>query len=279
MEIFISVIAESVKVTLFVLVMMIVVDFINVRTKGKLESLLQQGKKWKQYFIASMLGASPGCFGSFAGVSLYIHGMISFGALTGLMLATAGDEQFIMLAMFPDTALLLFGILFLLGIVTGFITDYFMKKFKVRTCTDCEIRQYHPGERGYKHYLKDHIWTHIIKKHLLRIFLWTFGTLLVIEYSLTLFNIEGIIPDYMYLILILSAVIGIIPESGPHLIFVMMFAKGIIPFSVLFTSSVVQDGHGMLPMLSYSVKDSLKIKLFNIVFGILTGTIIFLSGY
>jgi len=279
MEILINVIKESLKVTLFVLLMMIAVDFINVKTKGKLESILQTGKKWKQYFIASLLGAAPGCLGSFAGVSLYIHGMISFGALTGLMLATAGDEQFIMLAMFPQTALIMFGILFLLGILAGYSTDYFVKKFNIQTCTDCEFRQYHPGVESYKHYFKDHIWSHIIKGHLLKVFLWTFGALFLVEYTMTFVNLKSISSEYTFLLLVLGALIGIIPESGPHLIFVMMFAKGIIPFSVLFTSSVVQDGHGMLPMLSYSVKDSLMIKVFNLVFGLTTGAIIYLLGY
>jgi len=279
MEILFSVFKESLKVTLFVLVMMIAVDFINVKTKGKLESILRTGRKWKQYFIASLLGAAPGCLGSFAGVSLYIHGMISFGALTGLMLATAGDEQFIMLAMIPETALIMFGILFLLGIITGFLTDYFVKKFKIQTCTDCEIKQYHPGEEGYRHYLKDHIWKHIVKGHLVRIFLWTFGALLVINYGMSLVDLKSITSDYTFLLLILGALIGLIPESGPHLIFVMLFAQGMIPFSVLFTSSVVQDGHGMLPMLSYSLKDSILIKIFNLIFGLLAGGILFIIGF
>ncbi|MBN1300686.1 MAG: arsenic efflux protein [Melioribacteraceae bacterium] len=278
MEIIINVFKEAVKVTLFVLVMMIAVDLINVKTKGKLESLLRTGRRWKQYTVASLLGSAPGCLGSFAGVSLYIHGMISFGALTGLMLATSGDEQFIMLAMFPDTALLMFAILFVLGIFAGFLTDYLIKKFKVLTCTDCEFKQYHPGEEGYKHYIKEHIWEHIIKRHLLRTFLWTFGALLVVELGMNFIDLEGITSEYTFLLLILAALIGIIPESGPHLIFVMMFAKGLIPFSVLFTSSVVQDGHGMLPMLSYSLKDSLRIKIFNLMFGLIFGIILFIGG-
>jgi hypothetical protein len=279
MEILLNVFKESVKVTLFVLAMMIAVDFINVKTKGKLESILQTGRKWKQYIIASLLGAAPGCLGSFAGVSLYIHGMISFGALTGLMLATAGDEQFIMLAMIPETALILFAILFLLGIITGYFTDYIVKKFKIQTCTDCEYKLYHPGKEGYKHYFKDHIWTHIVKGHLVRIFLWTFGALLVIKYGMSLVDLKNITSEYIFLLLILGALIGLIPESGPHLIFVMLFAEGLIPFSVLFTSSIVQDGHGMLPMLSYSLKDSLKIKIFNLTFGIILGSIVYAIGF
>jgi len=279
MEILFHVFKESLKIILFVLIMMVAVDYINVKTKGRLESILKSGKKWKQYIVASLLGTAPGCLGSFAGVSLYIHGMISFGALTGLMMATAGDEQFIMLAMFPKTALIMFAILFLLGIIAGYFTDYLVQKFNIKTCTDCEFKQYHPEEKGYKHYFKDHIWSHMIKGHLIKVFLWTFGALLIIEYSMVFVNLKNITAEYTIWILLLSALIGIIPESGPHLIFVMLFAKGLIPFSVLFTSSIVQDGHGMLPMLSYSVKDSLLIKTFNLFFGLTIGLIIYLLGY
>jgi hypothetical protein len=279
LEILVSVLKESMKVTLFALVMMIAVDFINVKTKGKLESILQTGNKWKQYIVSSMLGSAPGCLGSFAGVSLYIHGMISLGALTGLMLATSGDEAFVMLAMIPETAIILFVILFLLGIITGYLTDFFIKKYKIRTCSDCEFKQYHPGQEGYRHYFKDHIWTHIIKGHLIRIFLWTFGALLVVEFVMTFVDLESITSEYTFLLLILGALIGLIPESGPHLIFVMLFAKGLVPFSVLFASSVVQDGHGMLPMLSYSIKDSVLIKIFNLVFGLALGTLIYVLGF
>jgi len=278
MDILIEVLTESIKITLFVMAMMIAVDFINVKSKGKLEAVLQTGNKWKQYIISSLLGTAPGCLGSFAGVSLYIHGMISFGALTGLMLATAGDEQFVMLAMFPETALLMFGVLFILGIFIGYFTDYLVKKFKIATCTDCEIKQYHPGSEGYKHYFKEHLWSHIIKGHLLRVFLWTFGALLVIEFAMNFVDLKSITADYRFMLLIFAALIGLIPESGPNLIFVMLFAKGMIPFSILFANSIVQDGHGMLPMLSYSLKDSVRIKLFNFVFGLIFGILLFVLG-
>ncbi|MDY6844221.1 MAG: putative manganese transporter, partial [Thermodesulfobacteriota bacterium] len=75
-----------------------------------------------------------------------------------------------------------------------------------------------------------------------------------------------------------GALIGIVPESGPHLIFVMMYAQGLVPFSVLFTVSFVQDGHGMLPLLSYTIKDSILIKVFNLVFGLVVGGILFAIG-
>jgi hypothetical protein len=83
----------------------------------------------------------------------------------------------------------------------------------------------------------------------------------------------------MFWILLIAGLVAIIPESGPHLMFVMMFSRGLIPFSVLLTSSVVQDGHGILPLLSYAVKDTLLIKLFNLVIGLGLGAILFCLGY
>ena len=122
-----------------------------------------------------------------------------------------------------------------------------------------------------EHYLHDHIWDHIIKRHLFQIFLWSFGALLFVHMGLAYWNLEAFIHAHMLWILVIGAILGIVPESGPHLIFVMMYAQGLIPFSVLFTASFVQDGHGMLPLLSYSIKDSLLIKAFNLVFGLTIG--------
>ena len=82
----------------------------------------------------------------------------------------------------------------------------------------------------------------------------------------------------MMWVLLIGALIAIIPESGHYLIFVMMYEHGLVTFSVLFTASFVQDGHGMLPMLSYSIKDAILIKVFNLVFGIATRISLFALG-
>ena len=129
-----------------------------------------------------------------------------------------------------------------------------------------------------EHYLHEHIWDHIIKKHLFMVFLWSFGALLFVQTGLALWNLETFIHAHMFWVLVIGALLGVIPESGPHLVFVMMYAEGLIPFSVLFTASFVQDGHGMLPLLSYSIKDSLLIKVFNLVFGLTVGGLLLTFG-
>lgn len=271
-------ITESIQITFFVLIMMVIVDLINVWSKGRFASLLDSAARWKQYLVSSAIGTTPGCMGAFANVSLYMHGMISFGALAGSMIATSGDEAFVMLVMFPGTAIILFGVLFLIGLFSSKIIDFIIKKFNIQTCIDCEVRQYHKDERNIRHYLKEHVWRHIIKRHLWKTFLWTLGALLFIQVGLQYFDLSKISHEYVFAVLIISALVGLIPESGPNLVFVTMFATGVIPFSVLLTNSIVQDGHGLLPMLSYSVKDSIKIKLFNLVIGLVIGIILYSLG-
>ena len=87
----IEVLKHALIITLFVFVMMVLVDYINVMTRGQL-SLTVRGGRWRQYFVASFLGATPGCLGAFLNVSFYVHGLLSFGAITTGMIATSGES-------------------------------------------------------------------------------------------------------------------------------------------------------------------------------------------
>jgi len=268
-----DILKESIKISLFVFGMMVLVDFLSILTKGRFGEAIK-GKVWRQYFVSSSLGVTPGCLGAFLNVSLYGHGLLSLGAIVGGMIATSGDEAFVMLSLFPENALLLFGILFLSGLFFSRVTDFLAPRLKIRPCEECILHEYHSEKASPRHYIVDHLWGHIIKKHLIKIFLWTFLALLVLEFGLKNWDLELFVQNNLGWVMLIAALVGVIPESGPHLIFVMMFHKGMIPFSVLLVSSFVQDGHGMLPLFSYSVKDFITIKAFNLGFGLILGVIL-----
>lgn len=337
-----KILKQSLMISFFVFVMMLILDCFNVFTKGNINNIIK-GRKERQYLISSFLGSTPGCLGAFLNVSFYVHGLISFGALVGGMIATSGDEAFVMLALFPKQALLLFALLFIFGIILGWFSDKIATALKFKTCEECKLYKVHfikeckcfdkqtiiqnylklsgirifllvgaivvlvavitglfgPSSWDWKritfvvlfvislgiiatvpeHFLREHIWEHIAKKHLLSIFLWSFSAIMVVELGFKYWNIEEFVRQHMKLVGLLAVFLAIIPESGPHMIFVMLYANGMIPFSILLASSVVQDGHGMLPLLSYTVKDSMLIKLFNLVFGIVIGLAFYLLGY
>ena len=115
---------SAVMITGFVFVMMLVIEYLNVLSRGAWQTSLR-GSRWRQYLLAAALGVSPGCLGAFAVVSLYIHRMVTPGAVVAAMVATSGDESFVMLAMAPKTAGTVFLILFLVAIVAGALTDRF----------------------------------------------------------------------------------------------------------------------------------------------------------
>ena len=73
MPLALGVLLEALKITGFVFAMMVIVDLLNVSTKGRFKPGMQGGV-WRQYLIASFLGATPGCLGAFVNVSLYVHG-------------------------------------------------------------------------------------------------------------------------------------------------------------------------------------------------------------
>ena len=124
---------------------------------------------------------------------------------------------------------------------------------------------------GSDHFVNDHLWNHIIKKHLPIIFAWTFGVLLVLGIGLQYIDISRWISSNTAVMIILATLIGIIPESGPHMIFVTLYATGIVPLPVLLASSISQDGHSSLPLIAESRRSFLWAKLINCAVALLAG--------
>ncbi|PLX01248.1 MAG: hypothetical protein C0594_13655, partial [Marinilabiliales bacterium] len=121
------------------------------------------------------------------------------------------------------------------------------------------------------HFLQEHLWGHVIKGHFLKIFLWTLGALAFISILMNYINLNEWVDNNKYFLLILAVLIGLIPESGPHLIFVTLFFNGSIPLGILLANSIVQDGHGSLPLFAESKKSFLVMKAINMLVGLIVG--------
>jgi len=351
MEMFLSLLHTALTLTGIVLVMMLMIEFINVRSRGKWLNKMQKNVTG-QILLGTFMGLLPGCFGTFFIVSLFTHGNVGFGALIATMIATSGDEAFLMFSMFPIQTIYIHICLGLVAILFGYIVHFIFRKKKLiipdkhfeihhhdheDQIKHSSIRQnlknitfprailifglslvilnlvlgmdmhghdeenslmkhFHFEEyinfifaglafitliaifRVPDHFINEHLWGHVIKKHFLKVFLWTFGALILIELALPELHAELWMKENPVTILLLACLIGIIPESGPHMVFVTMFAGGYIPLGVLIGSSIVQDGHGALPLLAESQKSFLLAKFINIVAGFLVGYIFILFG-
>ncbi len=333
---------EALTITSFVAVMMLVIEYVNVLSQGAWQDRLAD-YRWGQYVLAAFLGAIPGCLGAFAVVGMYAHGVLTHGAVVAAMIATMGDETFVMLALLPKQAVLMLAILFVLGVGVGALSDVVARRRIPLKPAACDALVVHDGDictcfprgqilrqwrecsaaRGIlasslfllilglltgqigppvwnwirvtliflfgvalfiastvpDHFLEEHLWKHVVRTHVLRIFLWTFGALIVMWVLTEHLHLEEELERGRWLILIVACLIGLIPESGPHMIFVTLYFQGSIPFSILLASSIVQDGHGMLPMLAHSRRAFLGIKTVKFLVGILVGGVALLIGW
>ena len=123
-HLFLDVLRNSVLITGLVIIMMLLLEFVNLNSHGKWFNRLRQ-RPFGQIVLGTGLGLIPGCMGGFAAVSMYSHKLLTFGALVAMMIASSGDEAFVMLAMIPKKALLLMGILFVIANLTGWLVDRF----------------------------------------------------------------------------------------------------------------------------------------------------------
>ena len=358
LHLFLDVLRNSVLITGLVIIMMLMIEYVNIHSHGKWFSRLRQNR-FGQVVLGAGLGIIPGCMGGFAAVSMYSHKLLSFGALIAMMIASSGDEAFVMLAMIPKEAMLLMGVLFAIAILVGWLVDRFSKPNNEVQHQGCEdgyqihdedhhdethqpekasfhnmrhasaerialllgvilfiaalafgmLEHEHEHEEvvhtqlnifdeywinlifavvslfvvwfiatAPEHVVKEHLWEHIIRKHFLSIFLWTFGALFVIQVGLHYFDIETLISNNIPWMILLAVLVGIIPESGPHLLFVTLFATGVVPFSVLLASSISQDGHASLPLLAESKRSFVKAKIINALVAAVCGYLCYFIG-
>ena len=122
-----DVVGQIVVITFFVLSMIMVLEYLNVFSKGRVHGFMQRNSGF-QILIAAFLGIVPGCIGTYTAVSLYTHNVIGFGALIANLTATTGDEAFWMMSKMPDKALLIFAGLFALSLTVGYIANIFVSK-------------------------------------------------------------------------------------------------------------------------------------------------------
>ncbi|MCF6366975.1 MAG: arsenic efflux protein [Bacteroidales bacterium] len=369
---------QAIMITVFVLVMMLVIEYITVRTKGKWSDKFSK-KPWMQIILSAILGLVPGCLGTYAVVSMYVHRTIGFAAMVTALIATSGDEAFIMFSVIPGVALKIMLSIFVISVVSGLILNIIFKKKKFLGRTldhkfvhkeedDCvcyqkesivsqiakmiwqravilifslgflvllifagnehnhalsilefDTEKVHVEHQEHNiskdnhtedsennrnsdswsweritflivtfigffialtvpdHFLKKHLWDHVIKKHFLRLFMWTFGAFLVLYFFNQYVDVKTWIEGNIFLVILAAALVGIIPESGPHIFFISMYVSGTLPdeglqaFAVLLTSSIVQDGHGAIPLLAESGKSFVIAKLINVVIGLIVG--------
>ncbi len=328
-----NVLGDAIMITGFVFAMMLLVEYLNVATSGVAAKWLEKGGV-SGYAAVILVGTMPGCLGAFTNVTLYIHRIISLGALAGGMIAASGDEAFVMLAVMPKKAIFLFAGLFAYGVLWAWLFDRLLGRRYFGGVACATGLTIHPGSEGSphlarrstfsecsfpravlcttlglfavgvifravgpqewnwirvtllvvttaalvvvfivpEHFLEEHLYGHVAKEHVPRVLAWTLAALFAMAWiKLQGGPLQAWIQARPGWAVLIAALIGLLPESGPHMIFVVAYSQGLVPLSVLVASSVVQDGHGMLPLLAQSWREFLRVKAITLLAGLGAG--------
>ena len=290
-----GILGSSILITGIVICMMLMIELINERTGGRFFRKFSSSGV-KQVIFAGLLGCIPGCIGGFAAVSLYSRKMLNMGALTAMMIASSGDEAFVMLAMFPGKALLLTAVLFAIAVVSGTVIDRIWPHgIRDTEYIDCKD-EYEEGKgaredgKGYR--LKraglaagfllfiavlsggflghshtegsDGVQINLLNETWMNVLFGIFALSLVF-YSL--FGSRKAIDIEMHIIRKHALPIFL----WTNLIFVTLFANGSIPFSVLLANSISQDGHSSIPLLAGNKRSFVITKLLNTLIALVCG--------
>lgn len=73
--------------------------------------------------VGAVLGVVPGCGGAIVVMPMYLRGSVSFGTVVAALVATMGDSSFVLIAADPGFALVVHGLLFVSGVVSGVLVD------------------------------------------------------------------------------------------------------------------------------------------------------------
>ncbi|MCP5088001.1 MAG: hypothetical protein GY952_14505 [Rhodobacteraceae bacterium] len=96
--------------------------------------------KAAQVPMAALMGATPGCGGAVVVVAAYSSGNVSFGAVVAALTSTMGDAAFLLIATRPDTAMVVLPLGFVVGILTGYLINHFIKDdYQSSAKSTCEL--------------------------------------------------------------------------------------------------------------------------------------------
>ncbi len=109
---------------------------------------------------------------------------------------------------------------------------------------------------------------------------WVFVAYLIYELIVYALGGEMVVREWMtstgMAAVFIGALIGLIPGCGPQIIFVSLYAKGMVPFAALLANAISQDGDALFPLLAIDKKSSLIATIITTIPALIVGVLVYL---
>ncbi len=271
---------DALKILPFLFVTYLIMESLEHKTGNKTKQLVKKSGKLGPLF-GSILGIFPQCGFSAVAASLYAGRVITLGTLIAVFLSTSDEMLPILISESAPIELIVkvLAIKLIIGIIAGFIVDILhmliFKKLKKEENDEDAIEDMCEHEHcDCEHGIVKSAIKHTINI-LAFIIIITFLINMII-YFIGEDNISNAIAQVPIAGILVSALIGFIPNCAGSVIITELYLSNLISLGSMMAGLLVGSGIGILVLFrtNKNVKDNLKIMGILYVISIISGLII-----
>ena len=273
---------DTVKLIPFLFLTYLLMEWLEEKTGEKAVSMIRRNGRWGPV-IGAALGVVPQCGFSAAAASLYSGGLITVGTLLAIFLSTSDEMLPIMIS--EAVSPLIIGKILLTKIVLGLLFGIgidTLNKFRHRWKKDKEKHIHDLCEQDHCHCEEGNVFLSALR-HTIQIVIFILIFTFVIGLLIELVGEDAIgtfLTSRPVTGVLLSALIGLIPNCGASVTITELYLRGILSPSQMTAGLLVGAGVGLMVLFRTNRRLVENLKITGILYlaGVLGGWIIELTG-
>ena len=273
---------DTVKLIPFLFLTYLLMEWLEEKTGEKAVSMIRRNGRWGPV-IGAALGVVPQCGFSAAAASLYSGGLITVGTLLAIFLSTSDEMLPIMIS--EAVSPLIIGKILLTKIVLGLLFGIgidTLNKFRHRWKKDKEKHIHDLCEQDHCHCEEGNVFLSALR-HTIQIVIFILIFTFVIGLLIELVGEDAIgtfLTSRPVTGVLLSALIGLIPNCGASVTITELYLRGILSPGQMTAGLLVGAGVGLMVLFRTNRRLVENLKITGILYlaGVLGGWIIELTG-
>ena len=273
---------DTVKLIPFLFLTYLLMEWLEEKTGEKAVSMIRRNGRWGPV-IGAALGIVPQCGFSAAAASLYSGGLITVGTLLAIFLLTSDEMLPIMIS--EAVSPLIIGKILLTKIVLGLLFGIgidTLNKFRHRWKKDKEKHIHDLCEQDHCHCEEGNVFLSALR-HTIQIVIFILIFTFVIGLLIELVGEDAIgtfLTSRPVTGVLLSALIGLIPNCGASVTITELYLRGILSPGQMTAGLLVGAGVGLMVLFRTNRRLVENLKITGILYlaGVLGGWIIELTG-
>ena len=272
---------HSIGILPFLFVTYLVMEYIEHKAGKKAEQMIKKSGRFGP-IIGGTLGIVPQCGFSAAASNLYAGRIITLGTLIAVFLSTSDEMLPILISakIEPMVICKMLGVKVLIGVVAGFVIDFFLKNKIYEEEEHFKIE--HMCEHEHCHCKEDKIGKSALV-HTLQVFLF----IVVISFVLNLLiefvgeeTLAGFLSGKPVIGPLVAGLVGLIPNCASSVVITQLYLEGMLGAGAMMAGLLVGAGVGTLILfrVNDNIKENMRIVALLYGIGVIAGIMIETAG-